>query len=430
MRRNPCARPGIPCGGRTVPIRSDSPRTASSQAPAALVLLAGVIAALHAGKIPPAIPALRDALDLTWVQAGFLISLMQIAGACAGLIIGLAAGSAGLRRSLLGGLIVLALAGLAGGFARDAGALLALRAVEGAGFLLVALPAPALLRQLVPAQRLSRVLGIWGAYMPIGTGLALLLGPGLLVLLGWRGWWWLLAAAAAVVAVLVWRRVPPDTRGGPETASGRAWPARLRATLGSGGPWLVATSFACYSGQWLAVIGFLPTIYAEAAVPAGAIAPLTALAAAVNILGNIGAGRLLARGIPAHRLLWAGFGAMGLGGLLAFAPAEIAGAGWRYAAILMFSGVGGLVPGTLFTLAVRLSPAPDTIATTVGWTQQLSALGQLAGPPLVAWVAAQSSTWAWTGVLTAASSAIGMVLAWRLGRRARLAHVAHSPPPA
>ena len=33
--------------------------------PAALVLLAGVCAALHVGKLPPAIPALRDALEVT-----------------------------------------------------------------------------------------------------------------------------------------------------------------------------------------------------------------------------------------------------------------------------------------------------------------------------------------------------------------------------
>lgn len=37
---------------------------------------------------------------------------------------------------------------------------------------------------------------------------------------------------------------------------------RLRATLGSAGPWRVAITFSMYSSQWLAVIGFLPSIYA------------------------------------------------------------------------------------------------------------------------------------------------------------------------
>jgi hypothetical protein len=38
----------------------------------------------------------------------------------------------------------------------------------------------------------------------------------------------------------------------------------------------------------------------------------------------------------------------------------------------------------LFALAVRLAPSEGTLATTVGWVQQWSALGQFAGPPLVA----------------------------------------------
>ena len=48
--------------------------------PALLVILAGVVAALHIGKLPPAIPVLRDALGLTLVQAGFLLSLVQRTG--------------------------------------------------------------------------------------------------------------------------------------------------------------------------------------------------------------------------------------------------------------------------------------------------------------------------------------------------------------
>lgn len=395
---------------------SASVGTAHSRLPCLLVLLAGVVAALHAGKIPPAIPALRAALGLTLVEAGFLISLMQIAGATVGLAIGLAAGSAGLRRSLIAGLWILAAAGVAGGFAQGATGLLALRAVEGAGFLLVAMPAPALLRQLVPPQRLSAILGIWGAYMPLGTGLALLVGPALLATTGWRGWWWLLAALAAAVALLAWRWIPPDSQLNAQAAPGRAWPERLRDTLRHPDPWLVAGTFACYSGQWLAVIGFLPEIYAAAAFAPAIVAPLTALAAAVNMAGNIAAGRLLARGIPAHQLLWTGFAAMGVGALAAFASPSLLGPEARYVAILVFSAVGGLVPGTLFTLAVRLAPTTDTIPTTVGWTQQFSAIGQLAGPPLVAWIAATSGGWQWTGALAAATSAAGILLASRLAR--------------
>ena len=53
-----------------------------------VVILAGVSAAMHVGKMPPAIPVLRDALGITLLQAGFLLSLVQFAGMVAGIFIG------------------------------------------------------------------------------------------------------------------------------------------------------------------------------------------------------------------------------------------------------------------------------------------------------------------------------------------------------
>jgi len=47
--------------------------------------------------------------------------------------------------------------------------------------------------------------------------------------------------------------------------------------------------------------------------------------------------------------------------------------------------------------------------------QQFSSLGQFAGPPLVAWVAARSGGWQWSWVVTASCAAGGMGLAWFIG---------------
>ena len=90
----------------------------------------------------------------------------------------------------------------------------------------------------------------------------------------------------------------------------------------------------------------------------------------------------------------------------------------RYAAVLLFSGFGGLIPATLFALAVRVAPGEGLLATTVGWVQQWSALGQFAGPPLVAWVASAAGGWQWTWVATGACSLGGLGLTALLARRA------------
>lgn len=400
--------------------RSMMPPAANSRA-AWIVILAGVSAALHVGKLPPAIPALQAELGLTLVQAGFLLSLVQLATMALGIVAGLLADGIGLRRCVLIGLTVLVLAGAAGGFMHSATGLLVLRAVEGVGVLLVTVPAPSLVRRNVAPSQLTRMLGFWGAFMPFGTAAALLLGPAVIPWGGWSGWWWLVSAFSAVMAVWVWRGVPADTRanGAAQGSAATPWPARLMRTLRSLGPWLGAGTFAVYSAQWLAVVGFLPSLYQQAGWGGARGAVLTAGVAGVNIIGNVLAGRLLARGVPAHRLLWTGFGAMALGAVLAFSDLTAGNAVLRYAGALLFSAIGGLIPGTLFGLAPRLAPGEHSIATTVGLMQQLSAVGQVGGPPLAAWLAGQVGGWQLTWVMTGACCVAGALLAALIGQRLR-----------
>jgi predicted MFS family arabinose efflux permease len=320
---------------------------------------------------------------------------------------------------MVSGLWILSASSLLGGWAENAATLLALRACEGLGFLLASLPAPSLIRRLVEPRRLSAAMGLWGAYMPIGTAAALLTGPAVIAWLGWPGWWWLLGLLSLCMGLWLWRALPAHCDQ-PAAHAASPLAARLRRTLAAPGPWLAASSFAVYSGQWLALIGFLPSIYAQAALAPAWAAPATALAAGVNLVGNIASGRLLQRGLPARGLLQAGFCAMLVGAVVAFAPitdaAGPATAAVRYGGVLLFSMVGGLVPGTLFALSVRLAPDEGTLSTTVGWMQQWSSFGQFVGPPVVAWVAARQGNWSSTWIVTGAMALAGMVCAAAIAR--------------
>lgn len=401
------------------------------------LLAAGVCAALHVTKVPPAVPALQAALGASLLQAGFLLSVMQLAGMCVGVAFGAWVDGLGHRRSLLAGLVLLALASAWGGFSPTVGVLMALRAVEGCAFLLVVLAVPSLLRQVVAASALQRVMGWWSAYMPLATALAYLGGPLVLALLGWRAWWWLLGALTAGMALWVVRAVPaPVAAGAPSSSPGgtwRPWFARLALTLRSPGPWCVALCFGCYGAQWISVIGFLPTVYAQAGWSTVVVALASAGIAGVNALGNVAAGRWLQRGVPPVRLLRTGCVAMAAGALLAFA--EVGGQALppaaRVLAVLVFSLCGGLIPATLFNLAMRLAPHPQAVGTTMGWVQQLSATGQFWGPPLVAWIATRAGGWQFTGWVTAtlALAAVGLAQALQrlLSQRAAAA-VSPSPP--
>jgi MFS family permease len=407
-----------------------TPQRGKAGVPAAAlaVVMAGVAAALHLGKLPPAVPALQASLGISLVEAGFLLSLVQLAGMTLGLLVGLAADVIGLRRSMLAGLIVLSGASMLGGAVGMTGKttqtvswLLGLRALEGVGFLLAVMPGPGLIRALSLPDAEKTALGLWGAYMPLGVVVALLSGPALIARLGWPSWWWTLSAVSAAAAVWVALAVPADSRRArPAEQAPEDWPVRLHTTVRAREPWLLALAFAVYSSQWIAVIGFLPAIYAGAGIPSGWNATLTALAAAMNIVGNVAGGRALQRGVAPERLLRWGFAVMALGSVAAFAQVGQGAGGWglspalRYLAICMFSLGGGVVPVTLFMLSVRLAPSPSTVSTTVGMMQQASSLGQFAAPPLVAWIAHRVGGWEWTWIVTLACSLAGMMLAARI----------------
>lgn len=388
-----------------------------SQSAALVVICSGVVAALQIGKLPPALPALSQALGMTLMQAGFLLSLVQLAGMTLALAVGLSADGIGLRRSMLAGLIVLGLASAMGSFAHSVTELMLWRALEGFGFLWVTLPAPGLIRKLVPESQVRKLLGYWGAYMPAGTALTLLVGPLWLPAWGWQTWWCLFAALSWAMAFVLWRVVPKDEAlSSPQPVATSSlekpvlWPQRLRETLTAPGPWLVALCFAMYSGQWLAVVGFLPSIYTQAGLSGAALGVLTAIAAAVNMFGNMASGRLLQKEFHPSLLLVMGFMAMGVGSFMAFSEWTSSLPWLRFAGVVLFSACGGLVPGTLFSLAVRMAPHERNVSTTVGWMQQGSAAGQFAGPPTVAWLASQVGGWQWTWTVTGLCCVGGWIL--------------------
>ena len=99
-----------------------------------LVVAAGGVAALQVGKLPPALPALQAELGLSLLAAGVLLSMVQLAGLTLAVFMGVWADGMGLKRSMVRGLLLLALASAAGGMVHSVAWLLALRAIEGLGF--------------------------------------------------------------------------------------------------------------------------------------------------------------------------------------------------------------------------------------------------------------------------------------------------------
>lgn len=377
---------------------------------AGIAMLSGVIAAGHLGKVSPAITALRDELDLSLVTAGFLLSLMQGAGMLLGLLMGFYCDRLGARNSIVCGQVLLTAASLIGATAQNAETLLALRAVESLGLLMVTLPTPGLLRRVVPEERLSFSMGLWGCYVAVGTAAAFLGGPLAIEWFGWRLWWTLPALGSALMIVLLLLGVPAD----PVRVKTKA--ESLRQLLQGRDAWLVGIGFALYAGQWLAVIGFLPTIFAGLGAGPVLIGVLCASAALANIVGSVCAALLLHRSVAVSLVLRVGYFGMAAMSVVAFSPWSSGLPVAQFVALLLFSALGGLIPGSLFLLAVKAAPTPQRIASTVGRVQQLTSLGMFSLPPLLAKLTALAGGWQWTWVFCGVASVLAVgVLALREG---------------
>jgi CP family cyanate transporter-like MFS transporter len=389
---------------------SAPPAPRASRATLASILAAAIVVSTNGGKLPPALPMLRAEFGLDLVQASLLVSFFQLAGMLLGLFGGMLADRFGPRRVMRAGLVLAGAGSALGALAPDAAVLLASRAVESAGFILTVLPGPALLARTVHAERLRGTMGLWSAYMPTGMALALVAAPLGYQALGWRPVWWTIAAASVVMALVLGRTVAPDAAGRvPDGALGL-----VRDTLRAPRPWLLALAFGCYAAQWMGVFSFLPTLYTEAGVPLALAGTLTAGGVAINLVGNLSSGLLLQRGVPRAALLAGASLAMIGGAWLCFgtdAPFAI-----RYAGVLLFSAVGGLIPGTLFASTPAYAPHPRAVGTTTGLMQQGSTLGQFLSPPLIAAVHGASGGWHHTWLATGGLALGALGVAWAMAR--------------
>jgi MFS family permease len=264
--------------------------------------------------------------------------------------------------------------------------LLLSRFLEGIGFIVFVVSAPALLTAAAEDVRdRSRALGLWSAYMPTGGTIALLAAPVLIAAWGWRGLW-IGLALATVAAALVIARVPASRYGGVSSLS------LVVESLAQKGNLAMAALFAFYVAQWTSVMIWLPTFLVdEHGVSTRTAAIATALMVLINAPGNIAGGWLLSRGVRRATLVVAA-------SLIAAACelamlTDVLSPALRYASVLVFSLCIGVIPASIFAGLPVHAKTPQHIGTGNGIVNQASQAGQFLGPLLLAWLASSFGGW-------------------------------------
>ncbi|HEV7168671.1 MAG TPA: MFS transporter [Micrococcaceae bacterium] len=380
------------------------------------VVAAGIASAMHIWKLPAALASIQADLGSTLVQAGLLLGIIQVASIVGGLATAVCGEMAGLRRLLVAGLLLLSAASVLGAAAPSTELLMAARTLEGVGFLLAVVVAPALIRKVAPPQRLSIALASWATFQGIAALIGLSAGALFLQAAGWRQWWLLMAVVTLLPVPLLLRRVPRDML--PTNAGLRSALHRVGRTVAARRPWITGTVFACYTAQWMAVLGFLPSIYRVAGLDGPWPGLLTAVVGGANAIGAVSAGPLIQRGLSERKIVLWTFLAMSAASLATF------GVDWasigngiliQFVLIAAFSAVGGLIPAAMTSYSVRIAPAEGSVTAVLGLTQQIFNVGNFLGPMLFALLATRAGGWGSTWWLTCGLSVIGMGLLAFLG---------------
>ncbi|GAA5201920.1 MFS transporter [Arthrobacter gyeryongensis] len=381
------------------------------------VVAAGIAAAMHIWKLPAALAGIQADLGTTLVQAGLLLGIIQVASVLGGLATAVGGEMAGLRRLLVPGLILLSTASALGAAAASTELLMAARTLEGVGFLLVVVPAPALIRKVAPPPRLNVALAGWATFQGVATLTGLSAGALFLQAAGWRQWWLVMAVLTLLPVPVLLRHVPRDVL----LADAGLRPAlrRVGRTVATRKPWITGVVFACYTAQWMAVLGFLPSIYRSAGLDGPWPGILSAIVGGVNAIGAVSAGPLIQRGLSERRIIFWTFLAMSAASVATFAV------GWesiqngilvQFALIAVFSAVGGLIPAAVTSYSVHIAPADGSVTAVLGLTQQIFNVGNFLGPMLFALLATRTGGWGTTWWLTCGLSVLGMALLAFLGR--------------
>lgn len=358
-----------------------------------ILVLAGVAVALLIGKVPGAIPLLKEELSLNLVAAGWVVSIFSLIAAVAGAPFGAFAVGIGPGRLSVFGMALAALASTAGAFTDGAAQLLATRVLEGLGFVVTVVSVPLLLTAVTSNRDRNLAMGLWGTFMPLGAGGMLLLSAPLLGAIGWRGLWLVTAAVIAVAALLV--HVAAKGAMARMAAAERLNIRVIVQVAARPRPVLLALIFGLYAGQYLVLIGFLPLILVE---QHGLSAPMAAawVAAAIlsNALGNTVAGIALRHGVPARPLMVLACAVMAVSACVVYLDVPAA---WSLAAAFAFSMIGGLIPGSLFALAPEQVEKVEHLPSVNGLMLQGSSIGQLLMPPAIAALVAYVGNWAVAG---------------------------------
>jgi len=375
----------------------------------------GVLAAYHQFKLPPALPVMIERYGYDRVLAGAFMSIYAATGLVLswhlGRWVARLGGPAfvhlGLGLALAGTLITLA-------WPEHGTVVLLGRAVEGAGFAILAVVAPLLANLNAGPRQAPLVLAVSAAWIPMGQ--LIVNGVGMVTLDDgdWASGWWISAAltVAATVTAIYLGRVPGVDLARTTTRPAIALPSRRERRIFI----VTAAAYMLWAVESIAWLTWLPQFLVERhGLTAGQAVAVYSITTVTTIVFNFLAGIVLRAGISPAPLLAFAIACQGLVWALMTEAGIVGGM-----ALLVLFGIGqGLAPSAVFAVPNRVVGPGLGIAHAFARFMVGRNFGVLLGPLALAQILSAFGAWELAGPVFAAISAAGVATALVLTRPLR-----------
>ena len=394
---------------------------ADEQGSWASILLIYAIGVLGATTISQAIPVAGDIARIFHAgrQVGWIISTPSALVAIGALIAGWIVDRVGDKRILIVGSVVVVCGDVGVALAGSLPALMAMRVVEGVGYLCISVAAITMMTRITHGPRRNIALTLWSSFIPMSFAIPLLLAYRLAGTGQWR--WAFYGHAIALGACLLLAVVQLPRSGSDRTVSRSAG---LTAVLRRPGPYLLGLAFACAAFVQTGIVSTLPHLLSgRYAVSIGAASSVGTLGMVFNAVGCLVVGPMLNRRVHPLAVAAGGVACTISGGLalgVSFAHFSTA----VTVSCLFFFGAG-LIVG-LWALLPLVAPSRQSLGATSGLVTQITLWGVLFGPPM-AFAAQAAGQWTREGANIVIAGLAILLCIWAV---TMLAKPAAAAPPA
>lgn len=357
------------------------------------VYFASLAVVINQFKVPPVMHILLKELDITMAQGGWMMSVFFVAGVLLSLPAAFFNDKFGPKTTGIIALACTAMGSIIGGFSVNLEILLIGRIIEGIGFGVIAVVAPAVIAMWFPPEKRGLPMGIWASWVPVGSFIMFNLAYPIQSYLGWHGVWWFGTVVALVAltyyAIVVTTPLSETMNVNKERSKAHNQIRTMIEGLKHPNAWLLGLAFAGFGFATNGFTSFAPQYFNQVHGVFGEKANFYAsLSPMMSIFSTIIAGWVIVKLRNTKLVLVVSAGLTMV--LYAFAF-RLPSASWIIPTMLLMGFVPGFIATANFTLAPETMPTPALIGFALGINNLLFNLGSFFGPPIIGNVISQGN---------------------------------------